>query len=296
MSRSPRKQGFTLIELLVVIAIIAILAAILFPVFAKAREKARQITCASNEKQLGLGIIQYVQDNDEKQPVGESAGVNGGYKNGVGWAGQIYPYVKSTGVYACPDDSPSTSNFYKEAISYAINANLNPSAGAISVAQFQSPAKTIELFEVTNVAGDIVNDVANNSGFAFSATGDGNCGMGYVGDASASATHYAQYATGVFGNITQNATGSLFAALAGRHTDGSNFLFADGHVKYQKAAQVSAGGDNATAGNASTTGAEQTGCGGTTGNAGGNFVGTINAANTGFSGPGPGASATFSYD
>ena len=66
----PKQQGFTLIELLVVIAIIAILAAILFPVFAKAREKARQASCSSNEKQLGLGIIQYVQDNDEMFPQG----------------------------------------------------------------------------------------------------------------------------------------------------------------------------------------------------------------------------------
>ena len=64
-----RRSGFTLIELLVVIAIIAILAAILFPVFAQAREKARQISCVSNEKQLALGIIQYVQDYDETYPI-----------------------------------------------------------------------------------------------------------------------------------------------------------------------------------------------------------------------------------
>ena len=95
------RRGFTLIELLVVIAIIAILAAILFPVFAKAREKARQITCASNEKQLGLGVLQYTQDNDERLPCGN---VNGGALGNFpdGWAGQIYPYVKSTGVYKCP--------------------------------------------------------------------------------------------------------------------------------------------------------------------------------------------------
>ncbi len=64
-----KKQGFTLIELLVVIAIIAILAAILFPVFAQAREKARQTTCASNEKQMGLAILQYQQDYDEMFPM-----------------------------------------------------------------------------------------------------------------------------------------------------------------------------------------------------------------------------------
>ena len=78
------RRGFTLIELLVVIAIIAILAAILFPVFAKAREKARQISCASNLKQLGLGIIQYNQDNDETYPCN--------YLDNVGsWRYTIYP-------------------------------------------------------------------------------------------------------------------------------------------------------------------------------------------------------------
>lgn len=97
-----KQGGFTLIELLVVIAIIAILSAILFPVFAKVREKARQTSCLSNEKQLGLGFIQYVEDYDETYPTGGGGG-NGDL--GMGWAGQIYPYVKSTGVYNCPDDS-----------------------------------------------------------------------------------------------------------------------------------------------------------------------------------------------
>ena len=75
-----RRRGFTLIELLVVIAIIAILAAILFPVFAKAREKARQASCQSNEKQLGLAFLQYVQDNDEKFPAN--------FRRPMGLAGQ----------------------------------------------------------------------------------------------------------------------------------------------------------------------------------------------------------------
>src|ERR1035438_8303880 len=100
-----KQQGFTLIELLVVIAIIAILAAILFPVFAKVREKARQTSCTSNEKQLGLAFAQYVQDNDETYPVGaKNSNYSAGDHFGVGWAGAIYPYVKSTGLYVCPDD------------------------------------------------------------------------------------------------------------------------------------------------------------------------------------------------
>jgi type II secretory pathway pseudopilin PulG len=83
-----------------VIAIIAILAAILFPVFAQAREKARAIACLSNTKQLALAAIQYEQDYDDLT----ASGVN---QNGLGsgWAGQLYPYIKSTAVFLCPDDS-----------------------------------------------------------------------------------------------------------------------------------------------------------------------------------------------
>ncbi|MBI5830745.1 MAG: DUF1559 domain-containing protein [Armatimonadetes bacterium] len=94
----PRKGGFTLIELLVVIAIIAILAAILFPVFAKAREKARASSCQSNCKQIGLGIIQYMQDYDETLPE------RGGNPN-PGWQDRIQPYLKSIQVFTCPSAS-----------------------------------------------------------------------------------------------------------------------------------------------------------------------------------------------
>src|SRR6187402_2037112 len=87
------KSGFTLIELLVVIAIIAILTAILFPVFAQVREKARQTTCLSNEKQIGLGITQYVQDYDETNATTWAT-----------WQTVINPYMKSHEVYRCPDN------------------------------------------------------------------------------------------------------------------------------------------------------------------------------------------------
>jgi type II secretory pathway pseudopilin PulG len=100
-----------LIELLVVIAIIAILAAILFPVFSQAREKARQSTCASNMKQFTTGILMYVQDNDEMMPLSVSgsdqvgpipAAANGWQEFGV--HAQIFPYIKSRQLYACPSD------------------------------------------------------------------------------------------------------------------------------------------------------------------------------------------------
>src|SRR5580700_9494091 len=97
------RSGFTLIELLVVIAIIAILAAILFPVFAKVREKARQITCLSNEKQMGLGIMEYAEDNDEYIPEVFTPG-------NVPWWQAIDPYMKSQQVYVCPDDTYVRAN------------------------------------------------------------------------------------------------------------------------------------------------------------------------------------------
>src|SRR5579863_3565054 len=94
-----RNKGFTLIELLVVIAIIAILAAILFPVFAKVREKARQTACLSNIRQLGLAIAQYNNDYDTDYPNGINP-----FGTASGWASQVFPYTSSVAIFACPDD------------------------------------------------------------------------------------------------------------------------------------------------------------------------------------------------
>ena len=113
MTCVTRKKGFTLIELLVVIAIIAILAAILFPVFARARENARRASCLSNIKQMGLALMQYAQDNDEGLPNTHITGYTGPFPNDdewtnnvLYWAQILHPYHKSTQVFFCPS-SPS---------------------------------------------------------------------------------------------------------------------------------------------------------------------------------------------
>jgi prepilin-type N-terminal cleavage/methylation domain-containing protein/prepilin-type processing-associated H-X9-DG protein len=110
MQRLSQRRGFTLIELLVVIAIIAILAAILFPVFAQARDKARQTACLSNIKQLGMALITYVQDYDEMLP--HHAGDPANFLSPTvvsNWARAIQPYAKSTGIYTCPSAPLSPS-------------------------------------------------------------------------------------------------------------------------------------------------------------------------------------------
>src|SRR5471030_573453 len=102
------RNGFTLIELLVVIAIIAILAAILFPVFAQAREKARSISCLSNGNQLGKAVYMYIQDYDETYAFSTDAedAFNSSRNQVDSWPDRIFPYVKSIGAFACPSRSP----------------------------------------------------------------------------------------------------------------------------------------------------------------------------------------------
>lgn len=227
--RTRDAAGFTLIELLVVIAIIAILAAILFPVFAQAREKARSASCLSNEKQLLLGGMQYVQDYDETMPGGVQSYGGGLYSgNNVVWFQLIQPYAKNTGVFRCASDdgtqatwfsvNPSVVNYRS---SYLVNVNLGPIYSGpgpaypaeSSLPQIKSPATTVYFCD---------------GAAAYDATKKPNewKAMGpylpvFMGDPA------------VFGG-TMNGGNDRWGAPRTRHSQGTNVAYADGHVKWAR--------------------------------------------------------------
>jgi prepilin-type N-terminal cleavage/methylation domain-containing protein/prepilin-type processing-associated H-X9-DG protein len=209
--RPSRLGGFTLIELLVVIAIIAILAAILFPVFARAREKARQTTCASNLKQLGLALIQYQQDYDEDYP---TMCYQAGNYYGHGWATAIYPFAKTTAVYQCPDDP-----YVGPKISYALNMALYNA----SLPLLASPANCILLFEARTAPADpsviSTSDLGNAGMQTYDVTDNQGGSDG---------------ATAVVGTVG-NGSSIVLDLPNARHTQDSldrlNYLACDGHVK-----------------------------------------------------------------
>jgi len=201
---TPQKQGFTLIELLVVIAIIAILAAILFPVFAKVREKARQTACLSNMKQMNLALLQYAEDYSETYPaVGDSP--SSGF---TGWVVEVMPYIKSTKIFTCPSN-PNTNNYFNTnyANDYGANSTYNQSPGTFPNGGVFSAQNGpgVELAEVTAPSQVIaLAEMANNSFY-------------YQVEIELPAQGGAQYS-------------QLFAG----HTGFGNYAFADGHVKALK--------------------------------------------------------------
>jgi len=264
-TRTTRK-GFTLIELLVVIAIIAILAAILFPVFAKAREKARQSSCANNLKQLALGTAMYVQDYDERMPSGNTSGttnglaVAAGVTNVDGWAAQIFGEVKSTGVYKCPDDSTISNTAGDVPISYAMNSNVS-AGGPVALATFVSTTNTVLLFEVsgiignpsaaTSYAGASGNGTPNptNNSEADTATGFIDQGALSSGDA-VNSNNATLYETGYLANVAgigpTNTPDAFDSANGGGglHSGGANYAYIDSHVKWALPSAISAGASN----------------------------------------------------
>ncbi len=222
--RAGGRPAFTLIELLVVIAIIAILAAILFPVFAQAREKARQASCVSNLKQLGLGFLQYAQDFDETFPQGE---VNAGPTYYANWADFVMPYLKSGtrtgtgGVFACPSFPLDT-----QPMNYGVNRDICPSdASGLPVSSVNPVAEKVLLAEKG------LNDAT--WGFPYFSTFEWDwTDWGYDG----SNPKPAQYDL-LYDCDAKDATDNS-AAFPGcgthpryRHNGTSNMLFADGHAK-----------------------------------------------------------------
>ena len=229
MERGMKHKAFTLIELLIVIAIIAILAAILFPVFARARENARRSSCLSNLRQIGLGIMQYVQDYDETYPAASryTWGVYGETNSGVTtiWRNDITPYVKNDQVFVCPSVShlPNTGSSTKYGVNSSVmkpyNARNNSTGELYPYVKIASIVSVSSTYLLMDSGGhQIYPSLCWTSG----ATYNYIPGMGAVG-----ATQ---------GTITADYVDDF---KTGRHFGGLNVVFADGHVKWLSAAIVS---------------------------------------------------------
>jgi len=219
--------AFTLIELLVVIAIIAILAAILFPVFAQARAKARQTSCVSNIKQWALGWTMYVQDYDERGPLAGNEGAPGMFQ--AQWNFTIQPYIKNQGLLRCPGD-PSTqvmrklnaadpdveaSVLYNDWLSQAFSGFQT-----FGLSDFVAPADTITFTEgkmwgMNSNGRNGMPFLAENVGCLITGVREGSWTPGWAWD---------------FCN-NSNASGNVPRPF---HNGGVNIGFADGHAKWFK--------------------------------------------------------------
>jgi prepilin-type N-terminal cleavage/methylation domain-containing protein len=199
-----RREGFTLIELLVVIAIIAILAAILFPVFAQAREKARSATCLSNNKQIGLSVALYLQDYDSTYPSQKGDGIfvfaAQGKDQGQNYYDELMPYVKNGPVWICPSDilnaNDKLARLAPPAMGYHMNGNLITAAG-LSEAAVAAPSNCMLMRE---------------------------SGAGIVWRQA----YLRPYANGCDAIVGWKGPGGK----NGPHMDGYNFLLADTHAKW----------------------------------------------------------------
>ncbi len=240
---STRRSGFTLIELLVVIAIIAILAAILFPVFGRARENARRASCQSNLKQMGLGLMQYAQDFSERVPAAcmNNSATGDACTAGAGgsavWMGLLQPYAKSTQIFECPSADFEGAEYIPAAAagwdvtkpvgfaangggSYAMNAYNRTDAGAIGLKGPGAPvlagsAKGMKLSSLQDPTTTIWVSDSNGAPRV-----DLN-GVSGIGPDDGNGYRFA----GV------NPPTAASGAYVERHLQTTCFLYADGHVK-----------------------------------------------------------------
>jgi prepilin-type N-terminal cleavage/methylation domain-containing protein/prepilin-type processing-associated H-X9-DG protein len=206
------RNGFTLIELLVVIAIIAILAAILFPVFAQAREKARQATCVSNLKQIGTGMMMYTQDYDERYPIFSFANCRPGYD--AIWTNELLPYTKNEQIFVCPSITPPYST-----------TNGGPRGGPWAPGRCPGGIPTSYMMTsfMTNVALAQIPAPAEQV-YVFDGVGGSNLWA----------------ASQVCGAVRgSNEARRWICRFLMAHNDGSSVLFADGHAKWVNGRAIS---------------------------------------------------------
>jgi prepilin-type N-terminal cleavage/methylation domain-containing protein/prepilin-type processing-associated H-X9-DG protein len=235
-ARRRRRIGFTLIELLVVIAIIAILAAILFPVFAQVREKARQTACMSNMKQLGTAWMIYSLDYDETGPMNRACNtVNPGRLLGAGnatcecggpyasWHDQLQPYTKSYQILICPSARD-------EGYAWQVrNAALNPPGGSVENLRW---TYAVNYIAVRGNCKPTCPDQPNRADYPWNP----HCAFGR---AMASIPFPAELIVIIeASNASSPDVRNAFDAFRCRHNGGGNFTFADGHAAWKKPAQT----------------------------------------------------------
>ncbi|RYG70643.1 DUF1559 domain-containing protein [bacterium] len=215
ISTANRKltKGFTLIELLVVIAIIAILAAILFPVFGRARENARRSSCQSNLKQIGLGFAQYTQDYDERYPGRYSTGPASDGSPGTAWRQALQPYIKSTQLFACPSNSGN---------------NLGTWSGGATTLMSKIPRSYTVSCTPQRAAAGIGGTVpVGDSGGNAAAQ---PISIAQIGQTTQTILVMESDPTDIWPEANLDVMGDLFKG----HLGTANFLFCDGHVKAMK--------------------------------------------------------------
>ncbi len=235
-----QRRGFTLIELLVVIAIIAILAAILFPVFAQAREKARASSCVSNLKQISTGLLMYSQDYDEQMcPCQINTGT---------WDQLAAPYIKNLQVFVCPDRT-SNPQAGGRLLSYGMNYRLSEFSptvlndapilwyGAVKNALLVSPANTYWIMDTGRVLNPTAMTLHSEDPTQWAMDKTANAGTEW------NANGYVRFPQDPPGN--QGGTNYIACCYDGDpwrpypiHAGGANTSYCDGHVKWQKVDQM----------------------------------------------------------